>query len=126
LYINLKTLEVQYAGAYNPLYIVRGGELIVYKGDKMPIGIHIRTDSFKNNVIQLQKGDVLYVFSDGFVDQFGGAKGRKFMVKPFKRLLAEIYERDLEDQKGILDIAINEWRGEREQVDDIVVFGVRI
>ncbi len=83
-------------------------------------------NSFTNHEVDLQKGDLIYIFSDGFVDQFGGKKGRKFMVKPFKRLLSEIYERSMDDQKGILDIAVTEWRGEREQVDDIVVFGVRV
>lgn len=124
--LNLEDMKLQFAGAYNPLYLMRNGELIEFKGDKMPIGIHLRTGSFTNHEFQLQKGDVLYVFSDGFVDQFGGNKGRKFMVKSFKRLLTEIHKRPMDDQKGILDITITEWRGEREQIDDIVIFGVRI
>jgi len=124
--LDTEELKLQYAGAYNPLYIIRNNELIEYKADKMPIGIHLKTQPFSNNEIQLQKNDMLYVFSDGFVDQFGGDRCRKFMIKPFKRLLTEINERPMFDQKGILDIAITEWRGEREQIDDIVVIGVRV
>ena len=77
---------MQFSGAYNPLYLIRNGELIEFKGDKMPIGIHLRTGSFTNHECQLQKGDMLYIFSDGFIDQFGGKQGRKFMVKPFKKV----------------------------------------
>jgi serine phosphatase RsbU (regulator of sigma subunit)/ligand-binding sensor domain-containing protein len=124
--LDMKNKKLQYAGAYNSLFLVRNKELIEYKADKMPIGIHQKTDPFTNHEIDLQKDDSIYIFSDGFVDQFGGKKGKKFMIKPFKRLLAEISDREMEDQKEILDISITEWRGERQQIDDIVVFGVRI
>jgi len=120
------SMQLQYAGAYNSLLLVRNKELFEYKADKMPIGIHQKTEPFTNHVVDLQKNDIVYIFSDGFVDQFGGKKGKKFMIKPFKRLLAEISDREMEDQKNILDISITEWRGELQQIDDIVVLGVRV
>ena len=73
----------------------------------MPIGIHLKTASFTNHEVQLQKGDVIYIFSDGYVDQFGGKKGKKFMLKPFKRMLTEIHQRSMEDQKEILNFYHN-------------------
>ncbi len=127
LMFDFKKNIVQYSGAYNPLYLVRNGELIETKADKMPIGIHIaEKDSFTNNEIKLKKGDTLYIFSDGFIDQFGGDAGRKFMAKPFKKLLAEIQTSPMDEQKFILNETFDAWRGEYNQIDDVIIIGIRI
>ena len=127
LMFDFKKKLVQYSGAYNPLYLVRNGELLETKADKMPIGIHIaEKDSFTNNEIKLQKGDTLYIFSDGFIDQFGGDGGRKFMAKPFKRLLTEIQTSPMDEQKFILNETFDNWRGKYNQIDDIIIIGIRV
>jgi len=96
------------------------------KPDKMPIAIYDKMDNFTTHEIQLQKGDQLYMFSDGFADQFGGEKGKKFKYKPFKRLLLENAERPMSEQKEILNTTFESWRGKEEQVDDVVVLGIKI
>jgi serine phosphatase RsbU (regulator of sigma subunit) len=126
--LDLKNMKLEWAGAFNSLYLVRNSELIEYKADKMPIAIHINDhQSFTNNEIQLVPGDTFYMFSDGFSDQFGGPDGRKFMSKRFKQFLVEINGFTLDEQKEKL---LNEhltWKGQDyEQVDDIIVFGVRV
>ncbi len=121
---------LEYAGAYNPLYIVRKGEeeVIEYKADKMPIGIYIKEkESFTKNEIQLISGDIVYIFSDGFVDQFGGETGRKFMSKNFKALLLNNQNKSMAEQKDILYKAFDDWRGDKyPQIDDVIIIGVRI
>ena len=125
--LDLKNMQLEWAGAYNPLYLLRNGELIEYKADKMPVAIHVNDrNPFTNNVIDLQKGDTFYMFSDGYSDQFGGSEGRKFMSKQFKQLLLDIQLKPMEEQKEILYQEHLRWRGEFEQIDDIVVFGVRV
>lgn len=122
------TLELQYSGAFNPLYIVRNGELIQHKADKFPIGYRgdDEVKPFTNNIIQLQKGDTFYIFSDGYADQFGGPKGKKLMVGNFRDLLIKASSLPIEKQKEYLNQTIEEWRGELEQVDDILVIGVTV
>lgn len=118
--------SLQFAGAHNPLYLIRNNELVQYKGDKMPIGIHRNAhNSFTNNKISLQEGDVFYMFSDGFTDQFGGEKGEKFLPKRFKNLLMEIHDKPMDDQQEILESQLGEWKGQRQQLDDILVIGIR-
>ncbi len=185
--IDTENLKLQYAGANNPLYIIRnneksplikGGALaggsqgdvspkttnlpelisldksssslsanhthnlsgfgepdsvsnekhILYevKGDKIPIGIHEEMKEFTNNELQLQKGDTLYLFSDGYPDQFGGEKGKKFKYKPFKELFLSIQTQTMEKQKVILNKTFEDWKGNFEQIDDVVVIGIRI
>jgi serine phosphatase RsbU (regulator of sigma subunit) len=116
-----------FAGAYNPLYLIRNKELIEYKGDKMPVGVHINEkESFTLREIQIQKNDCIYMFSDGYVDQFGGDSNRKFMAKNFKELLLRITEKDMSEQKTILDDTIDQWIGPHDQLDDILVMGIRL
>lgn len=125
--IDYDKMEVNYAGAYNPLYIVRNCELIEYKPDKMPIGIHIKkSENFTSQNIPLKKGDILYTFSDGYVDQFGGPDDSKFRKKNFKELLLEICSENMQKQKEILDRTIVEWMDGYEQIDDILVSGIKI
>ncbi len=125
--IDKKTLKMEMSGAYNPLYLVRNGELIRVKADRMPIGIYYKkTDPFTNNEIQLQKGDMLYLFSDGYIDQFSGATGEKLMTKKFKNYVLDIYNKPLHEQKTILEERFDKWKADADQVDDVIVFGVRV
>ena len=125
--LNYKTLELHFSGAFNPLYIVRDNELLQFKPDKFPIGMFIgEKQNFTNNTIQLQKGDHIYIFSDGYADQFGGPKGKKFMAGSFRDLLKEISKLPIDKQRINLNQTIEEWRGNLEQVDDILVIGVKV
>lgn len=125
---NKKTLELQFAGANNPLWIVRkdATEIEEFKANKQPIGNFDKITSFTNHTIQLQKGDTFYLFSDGFADQFGGSKGKKLKYKPFKSLLLSIVNQEMSNQREALYLFFDDWKGELEQVDDVCVIGVRI
>ncbi|MBI4944979.1 MAG: SpoIIE family protein phosphatase [Bacteroidetes bacterium] len=101
-------------------------QLLELKGDKMPIAIYDNMQSFTNYMIQLEKGDTLYIFSDGFADQFGGPKGKKFMYKPLKDTLCKIHHLSMHDQKETLHNIFEEWKGDHEQIDDVLIIGVRI
>ncbi|MFO0321419.1 MAG: SpoIIE family protein phosphatase [Bacteroidota bacterium] len=125
--INYDTLELQFSAAYNPLYIIRDNELLQFKADKFPVGMFVgEKQNFTNNQIKLQKGDQLYVFSDGYADQFGGPKGKKFMAGGFRTLLSEMAKLPIDKQKVQLNQTIEKWRGNLEQVDDILVIGIKI
>ena len=128
--VNLEKTEMEFAGAFNPLYMIREGELIVITGDRMPIGIYEHETNkklFTNKKLELKKGDILYLFSDGYPDQFGGSRGKKFMIGRFKKVLLKIYPMPMQEQKKFLDETIERWRdGVSEQIDDILVMGVKI
>ena len=126
--LNMNTRVLNFAGAKNPLFLIRNNELIETKGDKQPVGFidEGTPKPFTNHVIQLQKDDVIYTFTDGFADQFGGPNGKKFMYKQFKELLLSIVSLPMNDQKAKLNSVFEEWRGELEQLDDVLVIGVRI
>jgi serine phosphatase RsbU (regulator of sigma subunit) len=125
--LNKETNELQFAGAHHPLYLFRNGNFTIIEGDKMPIGVNRKEDSFTNHKIQLEKGDTLYMFSDGYADQFGGTMGRKFLIKRFKQLLQTIHTEPIAKQKEILEKEFNNWKGDDyEQVDDILILGLRI
>ena len=127
--IDLDKNILQFAGAQNPLILIRNNELIQYKGDKMPIGIHIIEKSFTNHEIEIQKNDSLYIFSDGFIDQFGGDNNKKFMIRNFKNLLVEIAKKPMAEQKLFLDGILVDWISkstEFDQIDDILVIGIKI
>jgi serine phosphatase RsbU (regulator of sigma subunit) len=146
-----KTMTLEYAGANNPLFIVRknpdimeewtngritqeifetedekGCALISIKADKMPIGIYAETRPFESVTIQLLPGDTLFNFSDGYVDQFGGPKNQKFLTKRFKKLLTNITSLPFEEQYEKLDSAIEDWKSGYEQIDDILVIGYKV
>jgi serine phosphatase RsbU (regulator of sigma subunit) len=119
--------KLEYAGAYNPMMIFKKGVPQEYKGDRMPIGIHYgEKDTFTNYEINVSKGDTIYIFSDGFCDQFGGPEGVKYKIANLKKLLIEINLKPMEEQKEILEYEFQKWRGSFEQVDDITILGVRI
>ncbi|MBL4656751.1 MAG: SpoIIE family protein phosphatase [Flavobacteriales bacterium] len=126
--IEVKTNKLQFAGAYNPLFLVRNGEILETGADRLAIGANpdVENLQYTNNEVDLQSGDTLYIFSDGFVDQFGGKKGKKFMNRRFKQMLLDIQEMKMADQEKHLDERLVRWRGEHDQVDDILVIGVRI
>ncbi|MGD0340548.1 MAG: SpoIIE family protein phosphatase [Bacteroidales bacterium] len=125
--LDLKAGKLDYAGANNPLYLIRDRKMIRYHADRMPIGIHFITFTpFTNQSIEIKKDDCMYLFSDGYADQFGGPKGKKFMYKPFQDLLLRNHERPMELQKEILDNTFEKWKNDREQVDDVLVIGIHV
>ncbi len=117
---------MQYAGAYNPLFMIRNDELVETKAVPNPIGIHPQEIPFRNHVLELNGNDSIYIFSDGFVDQLGGPHGHKFMKRQFKRLLFENRNLPMTEQKEILIETIERWKNGAPQIDDILVFGMRI
>jgi serine phosphatase RsbU (regulator of sigma subunit) len=125
---NKKSRSVELAGAYNPLFQVRNGEIIVHKTDRFPIGMHTleQKKSFTNFQIDIQPGDMLYMASDGYADQFGSVEGKKFKTVNVKRILMEIWKLPVAEQKARLEREILEWKGELSQVDDIMLIGIRI
>lgn len=128
--INTETLEMQWSGANNPCLIIKNGELIELKADKMPIAIYEKMDSFTLHKVNLQRSDIIYLFGDGYHDQFGGPDNKKVMSKRFKELLLTISGKPMEEQKEILENTLEEWEsghGTRyQQTDDITVMGLRI
>jgi serine phosphatase RsbU (regulator of sigma subunit) len=125
--LDFKNKKLEFAGANNPLYIIRGGDMLIFKGDKQPVGAFVKDDEpFTNHEVDLKKGDMVYIFSDGYQDQFGGENKTKFMVGKFKKLLVEIGELTVEEQRDRLTRIHQEWRGTVGQVDDIVIIGIRI
>jgi len=124
--IDVSNNELQFAGAFNPLFHVRKGIITKYEGDRMPIGIDpIEERPFKTHKINLEPEDMLYVFSDGYSDQFGGNEGKKFKIKEFRNLLCNIAELELPDQKQIIHEKFMSWKGEYHQVDDVLIMGIR-
>ncbi len=125
--INYEKMELQYAAAFNPLYIVRNGELLQFQANKFPIGAFVgEKENFDNHIIPLQKGDQIFIFSDGYADQFGGPNGKKFMVGNFRKLLTSIATLPSDQQKLKLDETLVTWQGGQEQVDDVLVIGVKV
>lgn len=126
--LNRSTNKLYFAGAKNPLWVIRDGEILETKGDKHPIGAYLGEEliPFTDHEMDVIKGDTIYVFSDGYQDQFGGESGKKFKVGTMKKLLLSIQDKSMEEQRDILDARIEEWRGEHEQVDDICIVGVRV
>jgi serine phosphatase RsbU (regulator of sigma subunit) len=119
--------QIEFAGANNPLILIRNNETIDYKPDKMPIGYYVADEKpFTNHVIDVQKGDMLYLFSDGFIDQFGGGNGRKFMIKNFRSLLLDVHNKEAKLQRQVLEQRLYEWMDGTEQIDDILVMGIRV
>lgn len=140
--------EVSYAGANNPMYVVRkkensalqnnfGEQFVVaasnkqyhlyeVKGDKQPIGIYDSRKPFKTHTFKLQPGDSFYLFSDGYADQFGGPRGKKFLYKPLKELFLSMQGRTMEEQLYVLQTTIEDWQGNLEQIDDMCVVGFRV
>ena len=117
--------KVQYAGAFFPLYLIRNGSLIEILADKIIIGMNPDGNPYTDHELDLVEDDIFYIFSDGYVDQFGGAENKKFMYRRFRYLLLTIHNFPVNDQKAILEENIRTWMGSNEQVDDIMVIGFR-
>ena len=121
-----KKKEIEFSGAYNPLVILRDGEIIEVKADRFSIGRSSSLEAdrkFTPHKVKVQKDDVMYIFSDGYADQFGGETGKKFKAGPMKELFRNLVDRTMEEQKVILDNTLEAWRGNIEQVDDILIIG---
>lgn len=120
----------EFSGAFNPLYVLRNEEIIEVKADRQPVGIYHseNNEGFTNHKVDLQKGDNLFIFSDGYVDQFGGEKGKKFKASRFKQLLVELNAKKLyrDELKYALDSSLLEWMGPHEQIDDVLVIGLEV
>jgi serine phosphatase RsbU (regulator of sigma subunit) len=117
---------ITYAAAHNAPIVVRDNQIIEFKADKMPIGMGIKTDPFTLHQIEVQKDDMIYLYTDGYADQFGGPKGKKFKYKTLNNLLAEISKGSMSMQRDKLNTAFEDWRGELEQIDDVCLIGIRI
>ena len=118
---------MEYAGAFNPLYLIRNGNLKVYKADRMPVCYyHGIEDPFKTISINLEKGDQFYLFSDGYPDQFGGPHRKKLKYKAFQELLLKFHEEKMEKQKELLHNTFFNWKGDIDQYDDVVLLGIKI
>jgi len=124
--LDLDKKSLQFAGANNPLWLISGGELTEIKGDKMPVAVHEKMNPYTNHWVDLKKGDTFYIFSDGFVDQFGGPNQKKFLSKNFRKVLCALQGKSMLVQGAELDKAFEEWRKDVEQIDDVTVIGVRI
>jgi serine phosphatase RsbU (regulator of sigma subunit) len=132
--LNTKTNTLKWAGANNPLWILRKGtssasvpnKIIEFKADKQPIGKYANPTPFTLLEFQLEKNDIIYIFTDGFQDQFGGPKEKKFRVAQMKELFLTLTTKSMEEQRKIIDVSFEVWKGELEQVDDVCVIGVRI
>jgi len=124
--LNLKTMKLRFAGANNPMYLVRKGELQEFRPVKNPIGNYNFVREFKTEEVDVQEGDWVYMFSDGFPDQFGGEECRKLTSRRFKELIASVAEFDGDAQSRNLGEFLLNWRGETPQLDDILVGGYQI
>ena len=118
--------KLTYSGAYNSLYLLRNGEIIEYKADKMPVGVYIRNDDFALTEINYNPGDTIYLYSDGYADQFGGAKGKKLKSNVFKDYLIQASLLPIEEQSSFLNQKFIEWKGDLDQIDDILVAGFHL
>jgi len=118
---------LQYSGAFRPMYLIRNKQLHVIKGDRMPIGIYYDEEvPFTNNEVPFEKDDIIYLFTDGYVDQIGGGSRKTFRSKRFKQLLLNIHQMPVNKQKAILEQVHDEWRDGSEQIDDITIMGIRL
>jgi serine phosphatase RsbU (regulator of sigma subunit) len=140
--IDFANMKLQFAGANSPLYLVRkkegkkidacnhfeSGDYILYdiKGDRMPISIHESMKDFTTYDIELNGGDMLYMFSDGYADQFGGPEGKKLHYRAFRKILLEHACETAEEQKLLLDRFFSEWKGANSQVDDVMIIGIKV
>lgn len=118
---------LQYSGAYNPMYLIRDNQIQVFKADMQPIAIYPREQDFTYNEMEVKKDDCIYIFSDGYIDQFGGENHQKLKAPRFKELLLNIHSKPMKEQKELLNEFLENWMGEEnKQIDDILIFGIKI
>lgn len=125
-FVNKKLKKLDFAGAYNPLYILRNKEIEVVKADKMPIGNYLKENNFTNNSIDILPEDVFYIFTDGYSDQFGGEKSEKYKTFRFKKLITDLIDTPLSEQRQIFINALDDWKGISPQMDDILIIGFKV
>src|SRR5690606_19012692 len=116
--------SLEYAGANNPIYLISNAELVEIKGDKQPIGNYFYRKNFTNHKIDLQFVDAVYLSTDGYADQFGGVKDKKYLYGRLKRYLTEIHDQPVIEQKAALAKEFNDWKGSGEQIDDVCILGI--
>jgi serine phosphatase RsbU (regulator of sigma subunit) len=119
-------MKIQYSCANNSIIIIRNNELIELPKDKMPVGKSERKDDFQTFVLDIQKGDILYLYTDGYADQFGGEKGKKFKYANLNKLLLENSKLELSALNLKLETVFNEWKRDLEQVDDVCIIGIKL
>ncbi|MFI5203384.1 MAG: PP2C family protein-serine/threonine phosphatase [Flavobacteriales bacterium] len=124
--INKNKTELAYAAANNGFYLVRNGEMHEYKPDKMPIGYYTEMKPFNQHVVTLMKGDQVYTFTDGYADQFGGPKGKKFKYLALNKLILESSTKTMSEQWEVLSSSYEEWKGAFEQTDDVCLIGIKV
>jgi len=124
--ISLQPLTVSWSGAYNPLWYIQAGEMKELMADKQPVGKYEASKPFTTTTLNLNKGDILYLFTDGYADQFGGPKGKKFKYKQFQEKLLAISQKPLAEQARLLNETFENWKGKNEQTDDVCIIGVRV
>ncbi|RPI45570.1 MAG: serine/threonine protein phosphatase, partial [Bacteroidetes bacterium] len=123
-----QTGKLEYAGAFNPLYIIRDQAIIEIKGDRIIVGpdYGLQRGPFTNQSVELRESDIIYMFTDGYADQFGGPEGKKYKYRRFRHLLMSIHQLPMEEQKRRLEENIDEWMGrQHDQIDDLMVIGIR-
>ena len=126
-HIDFKNSVIKWAGANNPLWVIRDSfpdKIIEYKGDKQPIGVFEKANSFRQEEIAFEKGDQIFLFSDGYADQFGGPNGKKLKYKAFKKILLDNREKKMDQIKIELTSHFSEWKGDFEQLDDVCIIGI--
>lgn len=123
--LNTKSDSMQWAGANNPLWIISKGEFKEIRADKQPVGKYPESKPFTNHSVSLQKGDRIYIFTDGFADQFGGSEGKKFKIAAMRSLLMGIQHENLSVQHSLISKAFEVWKGSLRQVDDVCLIGVQ-
>ena len=119
-------MRLQWSGANNSIYHFSNGTLNEIKADKQPIGYHPMMKPFTEHSLTLQKGESIFLFTDGYADQFGGPKKKKFLYKRFEEMLRANAALPMEEQKNALNKAFDDWKGDMEQIDDVCVIGVRV
>lgn len=124
--MNTNTKEIQWSGAYNSLWYCHNGEIQEVAADKQPIGKKDRPQPFNTHKLNLQKGDILYLLTDGYADQFGGPQGKKFKYKQLQDILSANAGAPMENQRSVLEKSLEEWKGNLEQIDDVLVIGIRV
>jgi tetratricopeptide (TPR) repeat protein len=126
--LNSATMTVKWSGANNPLWVVRhhSNEVFELKANKQPIGKYSKYEAFDTHDIRLEKGDSLYLFTDGFADQFGGPDAKKYKSRNMKELILRVKDHPMEEQKRLFESAFDQWKGDLEQVDDVCVLGIRV
>ncbi|MDQ3048577.1 MAG: serine/threonine-protein phosphatase, partial [Bacteroidota bacterium] len=118
--------SAEWSGANNPLWIIRNGEMLEFKADKQPIGQYMEAHPFTTHRISLLRGDLVFLFTDGFQDQFGEANGKKFKSAQLRKMFLSFSNKQMDEQKTLIENTFHTWKGKFEQVDDVCIIGVRL